>query len=81
LEALRLGIGGPVGSAKTALVAELCCRLSEDFSIATNDIFTSVLHGDGLEAVAGWVRGAVERCDWTPANSTARPDHHHDLLH
>ena len=40
--AIRVGIGGPVGSGKTALVAWLCRRLREDHSIAvvTNDIFT-----------------------------------------
>ena len=39
---LRLGVGGPVGSGKTALVAELCRRLGDEFEIAavTNDIFT-----------------------------------------
>lgn len=41
-KALRIGVGGPVGSGKTALVAELCRRLSGEFEIAavTNDIFT-----------------------------------------
>ncbi len=40
--ALRLGIGGPVGSGKTALVDTLCKRLRERFQIAvvTNDIYT-----------------------------------------
>ncbi|WP_268778272.1 urease accessory protein UreG [Rubrobacter aplysinae] len=35
-------MGGPVGSGKTALVAELCRRLSGEYEIAavTNDIFT-----------------------------------------
>ncbi|HEX9702024.1 MAG TPA: urease accessory protein UreG [Rhodospirillales bacterium] len=39
---LRVGIGGPVGSGKTALMDWLCKRLSVDFSIAaiTNDIYT-----------------------------------------
>ena len=39
---LRLGVGGPVGSGKTALIAELCRRLGTEFEIAavTNDIFT-----------------------------------------
>jgi urease accessory protein len=39
---LRVGVGGPVGSGKTALVAALCRLLSPDVSIAvvTNDIFT-----------------------------------------
>lgn len=40
--ALRVGIGGPVGSGKTALVRALCGRLKDDYSIAvvTNDIYT-----------------------------------------
>ena len=32
--ALRVGIGGPVGSGKTALVDSLCKALSGDFEIA-----------------------------------------------
>jgi urease accessory protein len=41
--ALRLGIGGPVGSGKTALVAALCRTLREDIRLAvvTNDIYTT----------------------------------------
>jgi len=40
--ALRVGIGGPVGSGKTALVDALCRTLRRDFEIAviTNDIYT-----------------------------------------
>ncbi|MFT7286926.1 MAG: urease accessory protein [Halieaceae bacterium] len=40
--ALRVGIGGPVGSGKTALVRHLCQALRERYSIAviTNDIYT-----------------------------------------
>ena len=39
---LRLGIGGPVGSGKTALTDALCKRLAGDYDIAviTNDIYT-----------------------------------------
>ena len=39
---LRVGIGGPVGSGKTALVKQLCQQMRDDFSIAvvTNDIYT-----------------------------------------
>ena len=42
MSALRLGVGGPVGSGKTALVAELCRTLGDEFEIAavTNDIYT-----------------------------------------
>ena len=39
---LRVGIGGPVGSGKTALMEQLCKRLRARFEIAaiTNDIYT-----------------------------------------
>ncbi len=39
---LRVGIGGPVGSGKTALTLALCKRLRDRYSIAvvTNDIYT-----------------------------------------
>lgn len=39
---LRLGIGGPVGSGKTALVKTLCGELKDKYHIAviTNDIYT-----------------------------------------
>src|SRR6201990_2554428 len=39
---LRVGIGGPVGSGKTALVEALCKRLREhyDIYVITNDIYT-----------------------------------------
>jgi urease accessory protein len=41
--ALRIGIGGPVGSGKTALVAALCRALKDEVSLAvvTNDIYTT----------------------------------------
>ena len=40
---LRIGIGGPVGSGKTALVAALCKQMSGFLNIAvvTNDIYTT----------------------------------------
>ncbi|MEO3796832.1 urease accessory protein UreG [Nonomuraea sp. B10E15] len=40
--ALRIGLGGPVGTGKTATVAALCRALRDDLSIAviTNDIYT-----------------------------------------
>lgn len=39
---LRLGIGGPVGSGKTALVDALCKKMRDQYQIAvvTNDIYT-----------------------------------------
>jgi urease accessory protein len=41
-EVLRVGVGGPVGSGKTALIEVLCKRMRDDFEIAvvTNDIYT-----------------------------------------
>lgn len=41
-DALRVGIGGPVGSGKTALTMALCDALRERWSLAvvTNDIYT-----------------------------------------
>src|SRR6185369_4695994 len=40
--AFTVGVGGPVGSGKTALMLQLCRRLRETMNIAavTNDIFT-----------------------------------------
>ncbi|MFD0310124.1 urease accessory protein UreG [Streptomyces sp. NPDC127119] len=40
--ALRVGLGGPVGSGKTATVAALCRALRDEWSLAvvTNDIYT-----------------------------------------
>src|ERR1700751_5832957 len=39
---LRVGVGGPVGSGKTALMDALCKHLRERYEIAaiTNDIYT-----------------------------------------
>ena len=41
-QVLRVGVGGPVGSGKTALINELCKNLRDKFEIAvvTNDIYT-----------------------------------------
>ncbi|MBF9072790.1 urease accessory protein UreG [Streptacidiphilus fuscans] len=41
--ALRIGLGGPVGSGKTATVAALCAVLRDELSLAvvTNDIYTT----------------------------------------
>ncbi|HVZ72327.1 MAG TPA: urease accessory protein UreG [Polyangia bacterium] len=42
MQPLRVGVAGPVGSGKTALVDALCKRLRDEFQIAvvTNDIYT-----------------------------------------
>jgi urease accessory protein len=39
---VKIGVGGPVGSGKTALIEKLCRALAQEFSIAvvTNDIYT-----------------------------------------
>src|SRR3569832_1831347 len=39
---LRVGVGGPVGSGKTALMLALCRRMREHYQLAavTNDIYT-----------------------------------------
>ncbi len=40
---VRIGVGGPVGSGKTALVAELCRSLgaAHELAVVTNDIYTT----------------------------------------
>ena len=40
--ALRVGVGGPVGSGKTALLKALCQALRDryDIGVVTNDIYT-----------------------------------------
>ena len=54
---LRVGVGGPVGSGKTALLDALCKRLREHYRIAvvTNDIYTRedaefLIRSEALEA-------------------------------
>jgi urease accessory protein len=39
---LKIGVGGPVGSGKTALIEALCTRMREryDLAVITNDIYT-----------------------------------------
>lgn len=41
-QCLRVGVGGPVGSGKTALLKEICLHLSHTYNMAvvTNDIYT-----------------------------------------
>ncbi len=40
---MRVGVGGPVGSGKSSLIAELCRELSADLrlGVVTNDIYTT----------------------------------------
>jgi len=56
-QALRIGVGGPVGSGKTALVEALCKNLRTKYNIAvvTNDIYTQedaqyLVRNDALDA-------------------------------
>ena len=41
-QVLRVGVGGPVGSGKTALLRQLCKRMQDEYNLAvvTNDIYT-----------------------------------------
>jgi urease accessory protein len=66
---LRIGIGGPVGSGKTALVAALCRQLAPTISIVvvTNDIFTT----EDAEALRRMAVLADERI--TPVETGACP--------
>ncbi|MEH6650560.1 MAG: urease accessory protein UreG [Motiliproteus sp.] len=56
-QCLRVGVGGPVGSGKTALLKELCSvlRSQYDLAVVTNDIYTKedeqfLLRHQALEA-------------------------------
>ena len=42
MKLLKIGIGGPVGSGKTALIERLCKTMRRDYELAaiTNDIYT-----------------------------------------
>jgi len=86
--------GGPGVTRSELLVVnktDLAPLVGADLSVMERDanhlrgdaptLFASVLHGDGMEAVVGWVRQAVERRDWTPATFAARPEHHHGHSH
>src|ERR687890_797516 len=83
---LRVGLGGPVGSGKTALAAALCRTLGAEYDLAvvTNDIYTTedadflrrhaVLPDDRIEAVqTGWCPHTAIRDDIT-ANLDAIDD-------
>ena len=55
---LRVGVAGPVGSGKTALVEVLCRRLRDQLQLAvvTNDIYTQE---DAQFLTARWCAGAA----------------------
>ncbi|QIN77748.1 urease accessory protein UreG [Rubrobacter marinus] len=82
--------GGPGVTRSELLIVnktDLAPLVGADLSVMDRDaralrgeaptLFASVLHGDGMEDVVGWVRAAVEHREWVPATSTARADHHH----
>jgi len=94
--AFTVGVGGPVGSGKTALMLQLCKKLREQMSVAavTNDIFTredgefltrhGALEAERIRAVeTGGCPHAAIREDIS-ANLLALEDLHHkfkpDLL-
>ena len=77
---LRVGVGGPVGSGKTALVDALCKRLRDRYEIAaiTNDIYTKwdaeyLVRSGAL--VADRIAGGVETggCRTPRSARTLRP--------
>jgi urease accessory protein len=89
--AFTVGVGGPVGSGKTALMLQLCLRLRERMSIAavTNDIFTKedgeflarhqALEADRIRAVeTGGCPHAAIREDIS-ANLLALEELHHQF--
>ena len=65
---LRVGIGGPVGSGKTALMEHLCKRLREHYDLAaiTNDIYTK----EDAEILARAQALSLDRSwGWRPAGA------------
>ena len=86
-DVLRVGVGGPVGSGKTALVAALCRQLRDEISLAvlTNDIYTTedadflrrhaVLPHDRIAAVqTGGCPHTAIRADAGAERNLLRPD-------
>ncbi|MDK1474567.1 urease accessory protein UreG [Streptomyces sp. 549] len=89
--ALRIGLGGPVGSGKTATVAALCRALRDEVSLAvvTNDIYTredaafllrnAVLPPERITAVETGACPHTAIRDDISANLEAIEDLEHDL--
>lgn len=65
MSAFRVGVAGPVGSGKTALVDALCKALRQRYNIAvvTNDIYTQedAQFLVQSQALAGDRRGPIEK--------------------
>ncbi len=82
--------GGPGVTRSELLIVnkiDLAPLVGADLSVMERDagalrgeaptLFTSVLHGDGMEAVLDWIRTAVEHREWVSTSSNnIRPDHH-----
>ncbi len=81
---LRVGIGGPVGSGKTALTLALCKRLRDRYRLAvvTNDIYTEEDTSDLLvinkidlapmtRCLGEFSPAFIVMCDRWPINSSA----------
>ena len=58
---LKIGIGGPVGSGKTALAEALCHRLRDrvEMAVITNDIYTK--EDAEYQAVVPWRAALLHR--------------------
>jgi Ni2+-binding GTPase involved in maturation of urease and hydrogenase len=69
---LRVGVGGPVGSGKTALLEALCKAMRDTYHLAvvTNDIYTKEDQRILTEA-ARWSRSASWA--WRPAAARIPP--------
>src|SRR4051812_14647511 len=72
---LRVGLGGPVGSGKTALAAALCRTLGAEYDLAvvTNDIYTTE-DADFLRRKAVLPDNRIEAVPTARCPHTARPD-------
>ena len=72
---VKIGIGGPVGSGKTALIERLTRRMSKEYSICviTNDIYTcedAEFLASGCRSASSMSRPAAVRTP--PSVRTAR---------
>ncbi len=55
---LRVGVGGPVGSGKTALMEQLCKRLSGAYEVAaiTNNIIPAIAPSSSHTECRNWLK-------------------------
>ena len=81
-QALRVGVGGPVGSGKTALLEVLCKALRDryDIAVVTNDIYTQedaqiLMRAEALpfERIVGVeTMNTLRRCEKVVVRASAR---------